>query len=202
MRGQQHRPRQALQEIHGRRALSSAEEISAKSRWTEYVAWSACRHRRHFFEMASYGNDNDVDPKLPTWSGEGGALAKEKYLQEVFAYFLGSKDEDKGRVAVRLWNNLRGEIKQLLQDTDLTKLVSDPADAQTPFKFYCDLIEKAYPESKLRGLPRVYKGFFRDVKFSGNTELFFSEMHKAKLRLEKADGDTKISDGVLGVFVP
>ena len=43
-------------------------------------------------------------------------------------------------------------------------------------------LEVVYPEGKLRQLPRLYRAFFREVKFRGSMESFIADFLRAKAR--------------------
>ena len=126
--------------------------------------------RRSHLDLYYYYEVADKEFTLaPTWDGTGGAVEKERYLQEAKAYELGTKEDDRKLCGVRLWRNLRGDAKDVLQDIDLDQLAAEGA------KYLYFQLETAYPEGRLRQLPRLFRAFFREVKFRGGMELFISE---------------------------
>ena len=96
---------------------------------------------------------------------------------------------------MRLWRRLRGEAKSALQDIDLDKLASEGwPNLQIE-------LEKAFPEGKLRQLPRLYRSLLQDTRLKVSMEQFAGELMRAKTRLEASDGDTKVSDGIMGYLM-
>ena len=132
---------------------------------------------------------------VPGWDGAGGAYAKEQYIQEAKAYVLGTKVDERPLCGVRLWRQLRGEAKDNLRDIDLEKLALDGASGL--FK----AIEEAFPEGKLRQLPRLYRQLFKESRFRGSMETYLADRVRAKNQLEHADKDTKVSEGIMGYLV-
>ena len=122
-------------------------------------------------------------------------MAKELYLQDVWAYVLGTKKDERDLAIIRAWRRLTGEAKEVLQDVDLAKL------GEGGIEKYKELINEAFPESALRQLPRLYKAFFKEVRFRGSMEMLIAEVLRNKAKLEKADVDTKVSDGIVGFVV-
>ena len=51
----------------------------------------------------------EIDPRVPTWNGEGGAQGLEKFSKAAKGYVAGMKKEDIELAGPRLWRNLRGE---------------------------------------------------------------------------------------------
>ena len=49
-------------------------------------------------------------------------MAKELYLQDVWAYVLGTKKDERDLAIIRAWRRLTGEAKEVLQDVDLAML--------------------------------------------------------------------------------
>ena len=55
-----------------------------------------------------------------------------------------------------------------------------------------------WPEGPIRKLPRLYRRFFKDIRFTGDMDGFLTQLTAAKDELEAADENARISDGILG----
>ena len=62
---------------------------------------------------ASFDEFGDVDTKVATWSGDGGAQGFEKCSKAARGYFAGMNTDEIQLAGPRLWQNLRGEARGL-----------------------------------------------------------------------------------------
>ena len=105
--------------------------------------------------MSSWANSfdefGDIDTRVPTWNGDGGAQGLEKFSKAARGYVAGMKNDEVELAGPRLWRNLRGESRLAVTDMDPTKLRA----ADGVKKLLATLAER-FPETALKAVPRAY----------------------------------------------
>ena len=140
-----------------------------------------------------------INAKLPTWNGSDGQVGLEAYSNVVQMDLAGRKEEEKARMGPQYWGNLRGEAFKAVAKMKPVELTPG-ADEHSQSGVY-RLIERLklrWPEGSIRKLPRLYRNFFKEIKFGGDMDQFLTSLTQAKDELEAADEHARISDGILG----
>ncbi len=159
----------------------------------------------------------------PSWDGTGGEVARLEYLRYSEGFLRGLSSLDRDRGVVRLWRALRGVAQTRLRDVDFekpcaakgeTELAGGRIAFQDELEKPCaakgetelaggriafqDELKKAFPESALRQLPRLYRGFFADVQWKNDMETLIRDLERAAAELTKGDPNTTISESGTG----
>ena len=103
---------------------------------------------------------------------------------------------------IRLWRALRSVAQTRLRDVDFEELcaVKGETELASGWTAFQEELKKAFPESALRQLPRLYRGFFADVQWKNDMETLIRDLERAAAELAKGDPNTTISDGMLGYW--
>ena len=139
-----------------------------------------------------------INAKLPTWNGSDGQVGLEAYSNVVQMDLAGRKEEEKARMGPQYWGNLRGEAFKAVAKMKPVELTPG-ADEHSESGVY-RLIERLklrWPEGSIRKLPRLYRNFFKEIKFGGDMDQFLTSLTQAKDELEAADEHARISDGIV-----
>ena len=121
-----------------------------------------------------------LDPKVPSFTGEGGHTEFKQWSKFAKAFALSMKTDERGEAGNRLLLNLRGEAARLADEFEPQDLVDDDdtfddagdtlvtivkdSGKGKGWRRLIRLFGVAFPEGKLRELPRVYRDFFLKCK--------------------------------------
>ena len=151
---------------------------------------------------AVYMADPGDDKRPPSWNGTGGRVVQELYIRYAEGHIRGLSDLDRDRGCVRLWRGLQGVAAVRMEEADLGRLTAEKAEGElaSGWLYFLAQLNEKFPETALRQLPRVYRGFFNDVVWRGDMETLILDIEKAASLLEGFDTDTKVSDGMCGYW--
>ncbi len=151
---------------------------------------------------AVYMADPSNDKRPPSWNGTGGRVVQELYIRYAEGRIRGLSDLDRDRGCVRLWRGLQGVAAVRMEKADLGRLTAEKAEGElaSGWLYFLAQLNEKFPETALRQLPRVYRGFFNDVVWRGDMETLILDIEKAASLLEGSDTDAKVSDGMCGYW--
>ena len=153
-------------------------------------------HSPKGWDSTSTANNKDptLDPKVPTWSGEGEAIGLELFAIRAKGYRAGLEDTKKKLAGARLWQNLRGTPQKFLNKTNPETFAVDDGVEKL-----ITLLQTRYPEGPLRKLPRIYRKLFRDIHYTKGQDIanLFTDLERAKEEVEENDKSTKVSTCLL-----
>ena len=129
-------------------------------------------------------------------------MVQELYIRYAEGHIRGLSDLDRDRGCVRLWRGLQGVAAVRMEEADLGRLTAEKAKGElaSGWLYFLAQLNEKFPETALRQLPRVYRGFFNDVVWRGDMETLILDIEKAASLLEGSDTDTKVSDGMCGYW--
>ena len=140
-----------------------------------------------------------VNPKIPTWDGADGQVGLEAYRNVLEMDLAGRQAQERKRMGPQFWSNLRGEAFKAVSKMKPSELVPEQDEPEdVGVRRLLERLQLRWPEGALRKLPRLYRRFFKEIRFAGDMDQFLMQLTQAKDELEAADDAANISDGILG----